>query len=110
MKKFLVLISVSLLISECSLAMPMNPTPNVGNMEFYPLMQYQMEKQETLDFVNDSENYKKKRKAKDNESNIKSNFDPNYAPNYGINAPIQPVNMQFTQDENGNIKIQNTNK
>ena len=41
-------------------ATPIYQPPNVGNSNFYPLMQHQMEKEETLDFVNDSENYKKR--------------------------------------------------
>ena len=38
--------------------------PNAGNMSFYPMMQRQMEQQETLDFVNHPEEYKEKRAKK----------------------------------------------
>lgn len=91
-------------------AAPMYTAPNVGNSSFLPMMQSQMEREETLDFVNDSENYKKKREAKDNSENTirQSNYNPNYAPNYGGTYlhPVHPVQMQFTRDANGNIKIQ----
>ncbi len=98
--------------SGMAVAHPLYEAPNAGNMNFYPMMQRQMEQQETLDFVNDSENYKKKREAKDNENAIRqSNFNPNYAPNYGgtFMHPVHPVQMQFTKDSNGNIKIQGIN-
>lgn len=110
MKKSL-LLGICTLFLSCNFAcaMPMNPTPTVGNSDFYPLMQHQMEKEETLDFVNDSENYKKKRERKDNGAVKGSNFNPNYTPNYGGNYlhPAQPAQMQFTKDADGNIKIQN---
>lgn len=91
-------------------AMPMYTAPNAGNSSFLPMMQSQMEKEETLDFVNDSENYKKKREAKFNSENTirESHFNPNYTPNYGGTYlhPVHPVQMQFTKDASGNIKIQ----
>ena len=94
-------------------AAPMYTAPNVGNSNFLPLMQYEMQKEETLDFVNDSENYKKKRDAKNNSENTirESVYNPNYSPNYGGTYlhPVHPVQMQFTKDENGNIKIQDIN-
>ena len=83
--------------------------PNMGNLNFYPLMQYQMEKQETLDFVNHPEEYEKRREAKDNENKIRnSNFNPNYSPNYGGTYlhPVHPVTMQFTKGSDGQIKIE----
>lgn len=83
--------------------------PNAGNMNFYPMMQRQMEQEETLDFVNNPEAYKEKREAKDNGNKIRnSNFNPNYSPNYGGTYlhPVHPVQMQFTKDANGNIRIQ----
>lgn len=89
--------------------------PNGGNMNFYPLMQHQMEQQETLDFTKDPENYKKKREAKDAQNNAsvvrKSNYNPNYLPNYGMTGVQQthPVNMRFVKDANGNIRIQGMN-
>ena len=117
MKKILfgmaMLFGVVALVGLSADASPMYTAPNVGNSNFLPMMQNQMQKEETLDFVNDSENYKKKREAKDNSENTirQSNFNPNYAPNYGGTYlhPVHPVQMQFTKDANGNIKIQGLN-
>ena len=113
MKKILfgfgVFIFTILLTSSGAYSVPIYQAPNVGNASFYPLMQHQMEKQETLDFVNDSENYRKKREKRNEENKIReSNFNPNYSPNYGGTYlhPVHPVQMQFTKDANGNIKIQ----
>lgn len=83
--------------------------PNAGNMNFYPMMQRQMQQEETLDFVNNPEGYKERREAKDNGNKIRnSNFNPNYSPNYGgaFLHPVHPVQMQFTKDASGNIRIQ----
>lgn len=110
MKKFL-LLSLVAVLSSCG-AYAINPTytaPNASNMNFYPLMQHQMEKQETLDFANHPEEYKKRREAKDNENKIRnSNFNPNYSPNYGGTYlhPVHPVTMQFTKGSDGQIKIE----
>lgn len=109
MKKILFSLIALFSISTCANAI--NPTytaPNAGNMNFYPMMQYQMEKQETLDFANDPESYNKKREIKDNENKIRnSNFNPNYTPNYGgtFMHPVHPVSMQFTKGDDGTIKI-----
>lgn len=110
MKKVL-LLSVIFAFGCCG-AHAINPTytaPNASNMNFYPLMQHQMEKEETLDFINHSEDYKERREAKDNENKIRnSNFNPNYTPNYGATYlhPVHPVSMQFVRGDNGTIKIQ----
>ena len=113
MKRILLGIGIIFGIAALTLstnAAPMYTAPNVGNSNFLPMMQSQMEKEETLDFVNDSENYKKKREAKNNSENTirESHFNPNYTPNYGGTYlhPGHPVQMQFTRDANGNIKIQ----
>lgn len=93
-----------------------NPTPNGGNMNFYPLMQHQMEKEETLDFINNPENYKQKRETKEDKLDYqegKSGINPYLKPT-SINLggkklnPLQasPSPMEFTKDENGQIKIQ----
>ncbi len=109
MKK--ILLTLSVLLFTVNISHAINPTytaPNASNMDFYPMMQYQMEKQETLDFANDPENYTKKREIKDNENKIRNtNFNPNYTPNYGgaYLHPVHPVSMQFTKSEDGTIKI-----
>jgi len=107
MKKSLLLgLCAAFLSCGSAFSVPIYQAPNGGNSDFYPLMQYQMEKQETLDFINDSENYKKKREKKD--SIKETNFNPNYSQNYSEThlRTAQPAKMQFTKDENGNIKIQ----
>lgn len=112
MKKILSLVLGISFIMAGSAALAVSPVyqaPNVGNMDFYPMMQYQMEKQETLDFANDPEHYKQKRDEKDNQNKVRSsNFNPNYSPNYGGTYlhPVHPVQMQFTKGDDGNIKIQ----
>ena len=112
MKKTL-LLSLVAVLSSCG-AYAINPTftaPNASNMDFYPLMQHQMEKEETLDFVNRPEEYKKRREAKDSENKIRNtNFNPNYSPNYGGTYlhPVHPVTMQFTKSSDGQIKIKET--
>ena len=88
-----------------------NQTPTAGNHNFYPLMQHQMEKEETLDFVNHPEEYKKKRAQKDARLDYidgKTDVNP-YAntTNPTINTRnLRPVNMQFTTGGDGQLKIQ----
>lgn len=111
MKKILgfVLGTSLILCANYANAYSLYEAPNAGNMDFYPMMQRQMQEYETLDFVNNPEQYKEKREAKDNGNKIrKSNFNPNYTPNYGgtFLHPVHPVQMQFTKDASGNIRIQ----
>lgn len=93
-------------------AYAINPTytaPNASTLDFYPMMRRQMEKEETLDFINRPEDYKERREAKDNENKVRnSNFNPNYSPNYGGTYlhPVHPVTMQFSKGSDGQIKIQ----
>ena len=85
-------------------------------MNFYPMMQRQMEKEETLDFVNHPEEYKQKREAKDTQLDYEQGkiqspyFQPtrmNINANHLKSSPaIQDTNMEFTKDENGQIRIQ----
>ena len=95
----------------CAFAYTYYSAPNGGNQSFLPLMQHQMEKEETLDFASDPEKYKEKRDAKDAVTGTpagNANFNPSYQPNYRgtYSQHIRPVKMNFVQDENGNIKIQ----
>ncbi|MBP3820454.1 hypothetical protein J6G99_02285 [bacterium] len=105
-------ISLALLMFTSSNAFAVNPTyiaPNAGNMDFYPMMQTQIEKQETLDFKKDPEQYKEKRKKKNSKNElIDTKFNPNYVPNFNGTYlhPTYPAPMKFIKDENGNIKIQ----
>ncbi|MDY6311147.1 MAG: hypothetical protein SPL73_07565 [Cyanobacteriota bacterium] len=112
MKKLLYVLGLSVVTAVPAIAVsPTYMNPTAGTMNFYPMMQEQMQREDTLDFVNDSENYKKKREQKDleNENKVRnSNFNPNYAPNYGGTYlhPVHPVQMQFTKGADGSIKIQ----
>ena len=111
MKKILSLVLVTsfILCANAVDAYTLYEAPNAGNMDFYPMMQRQMQEYETLDFINNPEEYKEKREAKDAGNKIRnSNFNPNYTPNYGgaFLHPVHPVQMQFTKAANGNIKIQ----
>lgn len=94
--------------------------PNGGNMNFYPLMQHQMEKEETLDFVNDPEHYKEKREQKDAQLDYqegKTDVNPYFKPtSFNLKgSPSQSQDqtetqtsepMQFMKDSNGQIRIQ----
>ena len=86
-------------------AVPYNylEAPNGSNRNFTGLMQHQFEKEETLDFIESPEEYKVKREKKDTvldyqEGKIQKPQTQN----------IQPAanKMEFTKDENGQIRIQ----
>lgn len=119
MNKVLLTITVLLLGNIFSGAFAANyyQAPNAGNLNFYPLMQHQMEKQETLDFVNNPEAYKEKREAKDAQLDYiegKTNFNPSYKPtSFNLNSTRDnnieklpaPREMEFSKDGNGQIII-----
>lgn len=108
MKKILIGMLLILPLLGSSANASIYEAPNAGNLNFYPMMQRQREAQETLDFVNKPETYKQRREAKDNENmKRKSNFNPNYSPNYGgaFLQQVHPIQMQFTKDNDGSIKI-----
>lgn len=115
MKKLLLGMTVfifGIFIHNGAFAVNYYEAPNAGNMNFRPLMQYQMEKQETLDFVNKPEEYKQKRAEKNAKLDYqegKSEINPYLKPtSFGLSGvktqPSQP--MEFTKDENGEIRIQ----
>ncbi len=115
MKKVLLGLAVlSFTASNFAVAVPYYyQAPNAGNMNFYPMMQRQMEEEQTLDFINNPEDYKQKREAKDAQLDYqegKTDINPYLKPttfNLGKQKP-NPVqsNMEFTKDENGQIRIQ----
>lgn len=119
MKKVLLTISILSLGNIFSGTMAANfyQAPNAGNLNFYPMMQHQMEKQETLDFVNNPEAYKEKREAKDAQLDYiegKTNFNPSYKPtSFNLNSTRdnniqelpEPKKMEFSKDGNGQIII-----
>ena len=109
MKKILtVLTVVGLASGGAALASPFNfltPTTE-GNRNFAPLMQYEFEKQETLDFKNNPEEYKQKREKKDRFLDYqegKLDLTPDVRTQYHY-AP-GTSNLQFIRGEDGQIKI-----
>lgn len=84
--------------------------PNAGNRNFQPLMQQKFEKEESLDFINNPEDYKEKREKKDailDYQEGKTNEVPAFLkPKIDIQT-TRPGNnnMEFTKDENGQIRI-----
>lgn len=117
MKKILLSVAIVSLVAvpQSMVLAGMNyyQAPNAGNMNFYPLMQYQMEQEETLDFINNPEGYKQKREAKDAKLDYiegKTDINPYLTPaKVNINSnkfQTTPSSMEFTKDESGQIKIQ----
>lgn len=114
MKKILLLSMIISLTIEVN-AFAISPTysnPTAGTMDFYPLMQHQMEKQETLDFLNDSEHYKDKRSKKDAENEYRAG-NKNFNPSYQSSTSLKKIykkdkKMKFSTDSNGNIIIEDS--
>lgn len=118
MKKILLSLTIgtlAIMLNQGSALAVYYTAPNAGNMNFYPMMQRQMEKEETLDFINNPEDYKQKREEKDAKLDFmegKTDVNPYFKPtsfNLGGKKeeelpPQKP--MEFTKDENGQIKIQ----
>lgn len=84
-----------------------------SNRNFQPLMQHQFEKEETLDFTQNSENYKENRAKKDNYIQYqqqKVDIPPAAATQYNLqNTRPGANNLQFVKDADGKIKIQGVN-
>lgn len=84
--------------------------PNAGNRNFQPIMQQKFEKEDSLDFINNPEQYKEKREKKDailDYQEGKTNEVPEFLkPKIDIQT-TRPANnnMEFTTDKNGQIKI-----
>ena len=112
MKKILtVLTEVGLASGSAALASPFNfltPT-NEGNRNFAPLMQYEFEKQETLDFKNNPEEYKQKREKKDRFLDYqegKMDLTPDVKTQYNLqNSAPGTSNLQFIKGDDGQIRI-----
>ncbi|MGN0030505.1 MAG: hypothetical protein ACI37Q_00950 [Candidatus Gastranaerophilaceae bacterium] len=107
MKKFVLpLLLISSFIFPLAVnAVPYNylEAPNGSNRNFTGLMQRQFEKEETLDFIDNPEDYKTKREQKDVYLDYQEGKIPYPATRNIIPAANQ---MEFTTDENGQIKIQ----
>jgi hypothetical protein len=76
-------------------------------------MQYQFEKDETLDFTNNPEAYKEKREQKDRYLDYqegKVDIPQSVKTQYNLQGSRPGTNnMQFVKDENGKIRIQGLN-
>lgn len=115
MKK--ILFSTVAIIAICTVAGSafaynyLGPT-NEANRNFQPIMQHRFEKQETMDFVKDPEEYKIKRQKKDAYLDYKEGKTqkiPEFMkPKFNINSTQRPVqtNMEFTKGTDGQIHIQ----
>lgn len=82
---------------------------NEGNRNFSTLKQHQFEKEETLDFINHSEDYKEKREKKEKFLDYqqgKVDVPPSVQTQYNLQGSRPGSNnMQFIKDENGKIRI-----
>lgn len=87
----------------------LTPTTEM-NRNFQPLMKHQFEKEETLEFSQDPENYKEKREKKEKfiqYQQQKVDIPPAAATQYNLqNTRPGANNLQFVKDEDGKIKIQ----
>ncbi len=117
MNKLLIALSAvivaGLLTSNSVLAVPGLPMgTDEGTRGITGIQQYQFNKEETLDFVKEPEQYKQKRDKKnkyldyqegkvDLTPSVKNQYQPSQ-PRPGSN------NLQFVRDENGKIHIKNT--
>ena len=112
MKKILaVLVGIGFISGGAAFASPFNfltPT-NEGNRNFAPLMQYEFEKNETLDFKNNPEEYKLKREKKDRYLDYqegKVDLTPDVKTQYQLNNSAPGTsNLQFIKGEDGQIRI-----
>lgn len=109
MKKILLLTGAFILTALSANAFDYLGPTNEGNRNFATIKQHQFEKQETLDFVNNSEEYKAKREKKDailDYQQGKTNELPaNLKPQINVTKPAN-TGMEFTKGEDGQIKIQ----
>ena len=83
--------------------------PNEGNMNFSTIMQHQFEKEETLDFSKNPDQYKEKRENKEKFLDYqegKVDVPQSARTQFNIqSARPGSNNMQFVKDENGKIRI-----
>ena len=112
MKKILLGLVLTAFTTSCAYAGYgyLSPTTE-SNRNFQPLMKHQFERQETLDFANNPEEYKEKREKKEkflDYQQSKVEIPPAAATQYNLQGTRPGSNnLQFVKDENGKIKIQN---
>lgn len=116
MKKLLLTTTVlgvlALISANASMATPygyLTPTTE-GTAQFAPLMQYEFEKSETLDFKNNPESYKEKRQKKnkfldyqEGKVDLPQSVRTQY---YLQNSGPGSNNLKFIKGDDGQIKIQ----
>lgn len=82
---------------------------NEGSRNFTPLMQYEFEKQETLDFKNNPEEYKQRREKKEKYLDYqegKVDVPQSVKTQYNMqNSGPGTSNLQFIKGDDGQIKI-----
>ena len=85
--------------------------PNEGNINFAPLKQYEFEKHEALDFINNSEQYAEKREKKEKFLDYqegKIDVPPMMNTQFNLQSKPGSNNMQFIKDENGKLRIKSS--
>ncbi|MCM1339678.1 MAG: hypothetical protein NC191_08410 [Muribaculaceae bacterium] len=110
MKKILLLSVILTLGASSVYAFEYLGPINEGNRNIAPIKQHQFEKQETLDFVNNPNEYKIKREQKDAYLDYKEGKTteiPEFMKPKINNSQQQATpSMEFTKGEDGQIKIQ----
>lgn len=108
MKKILLvsLLAFGMVYPLAAQAVPYNylEAPNGSNRNFTGLMQHQFEKEETMDFIDNPEEYKIKREKKD--AYLDYQEGKTQMPATQLNQQPAVNKMEFTKDENGQIRIQ----
>ena len=114
MKKLLLTSSIAivctLIFSSATQAYNYLGPTNEANRNFQPIMQHRFEKQETMDFVKDPDEYKVKRQKKDAYLDYKEGKTteiPEFMkPKININSTQRPTNMEFSRGSDNQIHIQ----
>lgn len=115
MNKLLIALSavtvIGLLTANSVTAAPGLPTgTDNSTRNFSSIQQYQFNKEETLDFVQDPEQYKTRRDKKNKYLDYqegKVDLTPSVKNQYQTNQRPGSNNLQFVRDEDGKIRIKN---
>ncbi len=112
MKKVLlttIILSFTTMTSSFAAGFGYLSAPNEGNRNFSTIMQHQFEKEETLDFSKNPDQYKEKRENKEKFLDYqegKVDVPQSARTQFNIqSARPGSNNMQFVKDENGKIRI-----
>lgn len=104
---------IGLFTAGFAIAAPGLPTgTDNGTRNFSSIQQYQFNKEETLDFTKDPEQYKQRRDKKNKYLDYqegKVDLTPSVKNQYQTSQPRPGSNnLQFVRDENGKIRIKNS--